>query len=187
MASKQDIDQAEITQIQYEPNFHFKYNNFIYRLPLPTDILGGLGNTDESRKLKQPGCVPIPAGTREFILHLSNSDAEGMHQETRVQNEVGILTLTSAALRHIKPTVVPHVFSWCDASREHLGWIVEELMPGVPLAETFSKTMSLDQKKRMLAQIATLLKALQDYPLPENIKGWGGATFDDSSAIVSGP
>ena len=185
IAPKQDIDHAEITPIHYEPDFPFKYNNFIYRLSLPTDISGGLGDADESRKLKQPGCVPIPAGTREFILRLSNPEAEGMHQETRVQNEVGILTLASAALRQIKPTVVSHVFGWGGASREHLGWILEELMPGVPLAETFSKTMSLDQKKRMLAQIARLLKTLQDYPLPENIKGWGGVTFDDSSAIVS--
>lgn len=60
-------------------------------------------------------------------------------------------------------------------------------MPGVPLAETFGKTMSLDQKKGILAQIVGLLKALQDYPLPATIKAWGGVTFDDSSAIVSAP
>ncbi|PQE13990.1 phosphotransferase enzyme family protein [Rutstroemia sp. NJR-2017a BBW] len=45
--------------------------------------------------------------------------------------------------------------------------------------------MSLDQKKNILAQIAEFLKALQDYPLLESIKGWGGVTFDDSGAIVS--
>ena len=38
MAPKQDIDYAEITPIQYKPDFPFKYNNFIYRLSLPTDI-----------------------------------------------------------------------------------------------------------------------------------------------------
>lgn len=185
--SKQDVEQTKITPIQYEPDFPFKYNNFVYRLSLPTDISGGLGDADESRKLKQPGCVPIPAGTREFILRFSNPDAEGMHQETRVQNEVGILTLASAALRHIKPTVVPRVFGWGGASREHPGWILQELMPGALLAETYSKTMSLDQKKGILAQMAGLLKALQDYPLPESIKGWGGVTFDESGAIVSAP
>ena len=140
MAPKQDIDRAQITPIQYEPDLPFKCNNFINRLSLPTDISGGLGDAEKSR-LKQPGCVPIPAGTRAFILRLSNPDAEGMHQETRVQNEVGILTLASATLRHIKPTVVPHVFGWGGARHEHLGWILEELMPGVPLVETFSKTM----------------------------------------------
>ncbi|KAI0429806.1 kinase-like domain-containing protein [Xylaria sp. FL1042] len=179
------IKQTKITPIQYEHDFPFKYNNFVYRLSLPTGISGGLGDADGSRKPKHRGCVPIPAGTKDFILRLSNPDAEGMHQETRVQNEVGILTLASAALCHIKPTVVPRVFGWSSASRDHPGWILEELMPGVPLAEAFDKTMSLDQKKEILAQMARLLKALQNYPLPESIKGWGGVTFDDSGAIVS--
>lgn len=43
-------------------------------------------------------------------------------------------------------------------------------MPGILLAEAFSETMSLDQKKGILAQIAGLLKALQDYLLPESIE-----------------
>ncbi|KAI3325201.1 kinase-like domain-containing protein [Xylariaceae sp. AK1471] len=179
------IEQTKITPIQYEDDFPFKYNNFVYRLSLPTGISGGLGDANGSGKPKQPGCVPIPAGTRDFILRLSNPDAEGMHQETRVQNEVGILTLASAALCHIKPTVVPRVFGWSGASRDYLGWILEELMPGAPLAEAFDKTMSLDQKTGILAQMAGLLKALQDYPLPESINGWGGVTFDDGGAIVS--
>jgi hypothetical protein len=110
-----------------------------------------------------------------------------MHQEPRVQNEVGILTLASAALGHIKPTVVPRVFGWGGASREHLGWILEELMPGAPLAEAFSETMSFEQKKNILAQMPRLLKALQDYRLPDSIKGWGGVTVDDSGAIISAP
>ncbi|KAJ8058568.1 hypothetical protein OCU04_012746 [Sclerotinia nivalis] len=142
--SSEDIEQTKITPIQYEPDFPFKYNNFIYRLSFPTDISGGLGDADEGRKLKLPGCVPIPAGTREFILRLSNPDAQDMHQETRVQNKVGILTLASAALRHIKPTVVPCVFNWGGASCEHLGWILEELISGVLLNEAFRKNMSLD-------------------------------------------
>ncbi|KAI5859883.1 phosphotransferase enzyme family-domain-containing protein [Durotheca rogersii] len=182
----QVIEQTKITPIQYEHDFPFKYNNFVYHLSLLTGVPGGLGDADGSRKLKHPGCVPIPAGTKDFILRLSNPDAEGMHQETRVQNEVGILTLASAALCHIKPTVVPRVFGWDGASRDHLGWILEELMPGVPLAEPFDKTMTFVQKREILAQMARLLKALQDYLLPESINGWGGVTFDgNSGAIVS--
>jgi hypothetical protein len=57
-------------------------------------------------------------------------------------------------------------------------------MPGTPLAEAFSETMTLDQKKGILAQMAGLLKALQDYPLPESTEGWGGGTFDDSRTVV---
>ncbi|KAI9788580.1 MAG: hypothetical protein M1816_006829 [Peltula sp. TS41687] len=186
--SSKDAEQTKITPVEYEPDCPFKYNNFIYRLSLPADIPNGRGHADEACKLKQPGCVPIPAGIREFILRLSNPDAEGMYPETRVQNEVGIITLASAALRHIEPAVVPRVFGWGGASRERPGWMLEELMPGAPLAEPFGQSMSLDQKKGILAQMAALLKALQDYPLPESIKGWGGVMFDeDSGAIVSAP
>lgn len=110
-----------------------------------------------------------------------------MHQETRVQNEVGILTLASAALHDIRPSVVPRVFGWRAGSGEKLGWILQELMPGEPLAEDFNESMSLDQKKGFLAQMAGLLKALQDYPLPKSIKGWGGVTFDDNGFLVSAP
>lgn len=106
----QNIAETEITPIQYEADFPFKYNNFVYRLKLPVDISENLGNAGGRPRLEQPGCVPIPAGYREFIIRLSNPDAEGMHQETRVQNEVAILTLASAALRHIKPSIVPRVF-----------------------------------------------------------------------------
>jgi hypothetical protein len=44
-------------------------------------------------------------------------------------------------------------------------------MPGAPLVEAFSETMSLEQKKGILAQMAGLPKAPQDYPLPESIEG----------------
>ena len=58
-------------------------------------------------------------------------------------------------------------------------------MPGAPLAEAFNETMSLEKKRGILAQMTGVLKALQDYPLPESIRGWGGVTFDDGGAIVS--
>ncbi|KAK4107639.1 hypothetical protein N656DRAFT_840325 [Canariomyces notabilis] len=183
---KTDVEGTKITPVQYDPDFPFKYNNFVYRLILPAGTPDCLGS--EGCKLEHlSGCVPIPAGTKEFILRLSNPDAEGMHQETRVQNEVAILTLATAALRPVKPAVVPRVFGWGAAGSGRTGWILQELMPGMPLAEEFSKNMSMDQKRGILAQMARLVKALQDYQLPESIKGWGGLTFDDAGAIVSAP
>lgn len=110
-----------------------------------------------------------------------------MHQTTRVQNEVGILTLAAAALSHIKPAVVPRVFGWGGADHESSGWILEEMMPGVSLAEAFTNLTSIDRKREILAQIARLLKALQEYSLPKSIEGWGGVTFDDSGTIISAP
>ncbi|KAI0424022.1 hypothetical protein F5Y09DRAFT_354066 [Xylaria sp. FL1042] len=111
-------EENTITPPQYQHDFPFKYNNFVYCISLPTGISSGLGVADGGSKLEQPGYIPVPTRTKEFILRLSNPDAKGMHQETRVQNEVGVLTLASAVLRHIKPAVVPGVFGWGGATRE---------------------------------------------------------------------
>ncbi|KAF5872639.1 putative phosphotransferase enzyme family protein [Botrytis fragariae] len=81
---------------------------------------------------------------------------------------------------------VSRVFGWGSASRDHAGWIFQELMPGEPLAEAF-EAMPLGWKKVILEQMALFLKALQDYPLPESIRDLGGANFDGSDAVVSGP
>ncbi|KAI9046408.1 hypothetical protein LZ554_009584 [Drepanopeziza brunnea f. sp. 'monogermtubi'] len=168
-----DLQQIKITPIQYDPDCPFKYNNFVYHIVLADDTLRSpVKNADGGHELQQPGCVDIPAG---------------MHQETRVQNEVAILALAADALRHINPPVVPRVFGWSRAGYNQAGWILQELMPGIPMGEAFDEAMSLDQKKEILAQMAGLLKALQDYALPESIRGFGGVIFDDRGAIVSGP
>lgn len=119
-------------------------------------------------------------------MRLNNPDSEDTHQETRVQNEVAILTLARDAPSHINLPVVPRVFGWGSASRNHTGWSLQELMPGEPLAEAF-EAMPLGQKKVIQKQRALFLKALQDYQLPGSIHNFGGASFDRNSAIVSGP
>ncbi|KAH7379847.1 kinase-like domain-containing protein [Cadophora sp. MPI-SDFR-AT-0126] len=124
--------------------------------------------------------------TIDFILRLSNPDAEGLHHATRVQNEVGILNHASEALTYIKPAVVTRVFGWdINTGSENPGWILQERMPGEPLANF--NGMSLAQKRGILAQIAELLKGLQEFRLPESIKGWGGVTYDDRGVLVSAP
>ncbi|KAM3155009.1 hypothetical protein ABEW05_004469 [Botrytis cinerea] len=102
-------------------------------------------------------------------MRLNNPDSEDTHQETRVQNEVAILSLARDTPSHINLPVVPRVLGWGSASRNHTGWILQELMPVI-------------QKQRAL-----FLKALQDYQLPESIHNFGGAYFDSNSAMVSGP
>ncbi|TGO53612.1 hypothetical protein BCON_0120g00090 [Botryotinia convoluta] len=92
----QKLQQIKITPVQYKDDHPFKYNNFVYHLLLPNDTSG----------LQLPGCDDIPAGKREFIMRLSNPDSEDMHQDTRVQNEVGILTLARDALSRINPKSV---------------------------------------------------------------------------------
>ncbi|KAM7184785.1 Protein kinase-like domain containing protein [Rhypophila sp. PSN 637] len=181
--SDKGLSTTKITPIQYNADFPFKYNNFVYRILLPMEIYASRRNAIG----KPTGCVPIPASTREFILRLSNPDAEGMYHENRVQNEVAILTLASAALRHIQPNIVPRVFGWGPARPGQLGWILQDLMPGVPLDDVFSEAGTLEQKRGILAQMARVLKGLQDYQLPPTIRGWGGLTFADDGSIISAP
>ncbi|KAF4634752.1 hypothetical protein G7Y89_g3359 [Cudoniella acicularis] len=175
-------ENAEITPIQYDPKCPFKYNNFVYRISLPVPITANQATKDEPQ---QPGCVPIPDGTRELIFRLTNPDTEGMNQTTRVENEVATIALASAALAGFVPHVVPSVYAWGSAAIESSqGWIIQELMPGAPVDESFD-AMDLEQKRQIFAQMAKLLKSLQDYELPESIASFGGVTFDDTGRPIS--
>lgn len=92
-----------------------------------------------------------------------------MIRTTRVENEVATIALASAALAGFVPHVVPSVYAWGSAAIESSqGWIIQGLMPGAPLDESFG-AMELEQKREMFAQMAKLLKALQDYKLPASI------------------
>ncbi|KAK3938531.1 hypothetical protein QBC46DRAFT_460167 [Diplogelasinospora grovesii] len=155
---------ADIVPIRYDPEFPFKYNNFVYRVSLPSPI-----DADQTAKdgALQPGCVAIPKGTTELIVRLTNSDAEGMHAATRVENEVATITLASAALRAFRPNVVP------------------QLMAGTPVVDSLENNLDLGQKKQILLQMAQLLKALQEHQLPESITDFGGVTFDEAGTIAS--
>lgn len=99
------------------------------------------------------------------MFRLTNSDAEGMNQKTRVENEVAIDSLAASALGGFEPHVVPSVYGWGSAATpSSQGWILQELIPRTPVDESF-ESMHLDQKKNILAQMAKILKALQDFSL----------------------
>jgi hypothetical protein len=117
-------------------------------------------------------------------VRLANPTAEGVHSETRVENEVAIISLSAAALKHIQPHVVPSIYAWGSAAAEAYGWTIQELMPGTPVDEAF-ESMTLEQKKLILAQMAKLLKGLQGYQLPSTITGFGGVTFNENGQILS--
>ncbi|KAJ4305549.1 hypothetical protein N0V90_001080 [Kalmusia sp. IMI 367209] len=157
-------NEARIDPIQYDPESLFKYNNFVYRIALP--LPPSATRNDSSHGTRQPGTSPLPEGTKEFIMRLTNPDAEGMHAHTRVENEVAIISLTAAALSRFKPHVVPSVYGWGSAAPpSSQGWILRELMPG--------------------PSMAGILKALQDFQLPSSIEQYGGVTFDSDGQIVS--
>lgn len=170
---------AVISTVEYDSNCPFKYNNFIYRTTLSTPVDGHAVEAS-----KQPGCVPIPQGTTELILRLTNGDAEGLNHRNRIENEVGIISLVSDALGHIIPKVVPSVYGWGSAANASQGWILQELMPGT-MADAIFHSMELDKKRGILAQMAQMLSALQKYQLPPSITGLGGLTFDDVGRVIS--
>lgn len=96
-----------------------------------------------------------------------------------------MISLAASALSGFEPHVVPSVYGWGSAAPpSSQGWILQELMSGTPLDESF-ESLNLDRKKNILAQMARFLKALQDFALPDSIKEYGGVTFDDSGRIVS--
>ena len=105
-ASQENVN---VIPIQYDPESPFKYNNFVYRISLPSPITSEHNVEDRPR---QPGCVSIPDGTEELIVRLANPDAEGMNANTHIENEVAIITLASAALGAFEPHVVPSVYGW---------------------------------------------------------------------------
>ncbi|RDL37149.1 Uncharacterized protein BP5553_04582 [Venustampulla echinocandica] len=178
-----DEKQVEITPIEYDADCPFKYNNFVYRAALTSPTIANSGASNETKQ--QPGCAMIPEGVTQFIVRLPNPDAEGMNTSNRVENEVAIISLASAALAHLEQKVVPSVYGWGSAAgASPQGWILQELMPGTPVDAGF-RTMDLQQKKAIFAQMAEILDALQKYQLPQTITGFGGLTFDQSGNTVS--
>jgi len=57
-------------------------------------------------------------------------------------------------------------------------------MPSASLDESFD-AMDLEQKRQIFAQIARLLKSLQDYKLPENVASFGSVTIGDTGCTIS--
>ncbi|KAL9119974.1 MAG: hypothetical protein Q9187_003472 [Circinaria calcarea] len=108
-----------------------------------------------------------------------------MNKKNRVENEVAIINLVAAALSHFDPKVVPRVYGWGSAAAESSqGWILQELMQGVPVDNALDG-MDLQGKRAIFAQMSEMLSALQKYQLPQSITGFGGVTFDAAGCIVS--
>ncbi|KAH7408789.1 hypothetical protein DE146DRAFT_777430 [Phaeosphaeria sp. MPI-PUGE-AT-0046c] len=176
-------NEAKIDPIQYDPDCPFKYNNFVYRITLPSPL--SAARDDNGHETRQPGTAPLPESAKEFIMRLTNHDAEGMHAQIRVENEVAMISLAAAALRGFKPHIVPAVYGWGSAAPpSSQGWILQELMSGVSVSEGFD-SMPPSEKTKVLAQMADILKALQDFRLPSSIKQYGGVTFDSVGEIIS--
>ncbi|KAH7369698.1 hypothetical protein BKA65DRAFT_560905 [Rhexocercosporidium sp. MPI-PUGE-AT-0058] len=143
----------------------------IYRITLKTPFNT---NPDHPQQPLQPGCVPIPEHTTTLLLRLTNADAEGLHRDTRVENEVSMLKLAFSALAPIKPF---SLISRVD---------IQEFMPGSPLDESLPY-MTPAQKKDIFVQVTAILKALRGFQVPDSIRGFGGVAFHREGEILSAP
>lgn len=133
----------------------------------------------------------LPARVTKIVIKFPN-DAALVNEETRVQNEAAAIeifrgALAEAGLAHL----VPKVYGWQATERigEHRfvnGWIALEHMSGTSLEDVLP-TFSPEAKRRILEEIATVLKSIQCYCLPPSIIGYGGFAFDSSGTIVTGP
>ena len=93
------------------------------------------------------------------------------------------MSLARDALKYIPNKLVPEIYGWGSAATGQ-GWILQQYMPGKKL-DLVLRTLQLKDKKPILRQIAEIIKALQNYQLPETIPGYGGLSFDVSGNIVS--
>ena len=98
-----------------------------------------------------------------------------MHSENCVENDVAIISMASQALSKFKPHVVPRTNGWGSANSGR-GWILQEFMPSEHLGDTF-ETMGIEQQKGIFAQMAEMLKALQEYEVPGTVTGFGEGEF----------
>jgi hypothetical protein len=108
-----------------------------------------------------------------------------LNEDVRVQNEVAAMCLARQALSTYKDRLIPHTFAW-QSSAEGYGWILQEYMVGVQLDKAIHGLDS-EHKQDILHQIADVFKLIQNYSLPESVKGYGGLTFNESGEIITGP
>lgn len=110
-----------------------------------------------------------------------------MNEDVRVENEVATMSLMQTALEPLDVKLVPEVFAWGRPSRENPGWMLQEFKEGVQLDKALPG-IDLTSQKNVYRQIARLFKLVQDYSLPDSVKGYGGLKFDETGEnVVSGP
>lgn len=170
-----------IDPIEYDPQCIFPYNNFVYRVELshsPSHSPQRQNVLEEPAT--QPGTIAIPDSAKHVVMRLSNA-AAGLNDQNRVQNEVAAMSLARKALAPRQ--IIPAIYGWASAAKDQ-GWILMEHMRGTPLDAEFEE-MRFDDKRKTLKEVAGIIRAIQQYELPESIQGFGGLDFDRDGNIVS--
>jgi hypothetical protein len=156
-------------------------NNFVYLVGLT--LFGDKPPLVENHK--KPGCTTLSASVASVVMRISNPRAM-LDNNVRVQNEVAALQLGRAALASYPKAIVPEVYGWSPTSGHGYGWILEEAMVGKPLGTAFDSLSSADQGI-LVAQMASILKLIQECPIPPSLKTYGGLSYDHDGLIVGAP
>ena len=156
-------------------------HNFVYWIDLscpPSEPLGPIS--------PRPFTCPIPSDTSRLIFRLPRG-AVSLEESVRIRNEVAFLSLGRNALYSINPSLISQVFDWADGDGTEFGnrWILQEWKEGQTLSTKDVESLDDKTQRFVLDQIAAVLKAFQDFRLPESVKGFGGLTFDEDGVMTS--
>lgn len=135
-----------------------------------------------------PGTDPIPSGCTKAIFRIGNPEAMFNHA-VKVENTVPTMYLARQALSKHQFHIVPRVYAWSKTGGPSgNGWIIEEFMPGANIEPEFHGSLSGDVQRRVLRQVAEVLKLVQDFELPAAAAGFGGLAFDPANdgCVISG-
>ena len=138
---------------------------------------------------KIPSTNPILSGCTKAIFRIGNPKAMFNHA-VKVENTVATMQLVRQALADWKMFIVPKVYAWSKTGGPSgNGWILEEFMSGANIEPEFHSSLSADQQRLVLRQVAEVLKAVQDFELPAAAARFGGVAFDqiNDGSVVSGP
>ncbi|EQL01119.1 hypothetical protein G6O67_000494 [Ophiocordyceps sinensis] len=181
------LQSSNISTLAFSEEYQYPFNNYLFKVEL------ALPASPSSFPGTQPGTTEAPSdGVSALVIKLSNLAVEGLNNANRVENDVAVqhLVRQSMVQAGLGP-LVPAIYAWApakttDATDETgFGWIMSELKSGVDLDSEFS-SLGLEDKDKVLDQIAAVLRAIQTARLPESVTKFGGLTFDSSGRIVSG-
>lgn len=155
--------------------------NHVYKITLSSPSPKSSSRIASSKK---PGVSPIPAGTKILSIRMPKEGA-ALEDSIQVSNQVAITNLSRQALSSSPlANIIPLCFGWAEMSSGR-GWILEEWMEGEPLDKDAIRRLSPENRQNIFNQIAMVVKAFQDYELPESLKNnFGGVSFDDNGDMV---
>ncbi|THX33699.1 hypothetical protein D6D10_07762 [Aureobasidium pullulans] len=148
-------------------------NNFIHFVTFASPIASDLVISGK------PGAIAIPAGTAKVVCRIGNPAAMFNHA-VKVENTVAMMQLTRQALSGLDISLLG---AKLENPREPAG----SFMPGVDIESKFFTDVPREAQRFVLSQMATILKAVQDFELPPKASEFGGLVFDDSGDVTSGP